>query len=112
MHVESIPKVRILVCVVQAKENTKTSLGIYFAGSDGRNFGCYTTSIPFGYILLLVESTSKAFRILTKVLQGLSPSEQKKNPLSGICSCSACGMMFELFIENYRPFNLSLSSNG
>jgi hypothetical protein len=30
----------ILACVVQAKENTKTSLGIYFAGSDGRIRTC------------------------------------------------------------------------
>ena len=31
---------------------------------DGRNFGHYMTSIPFGYIFLSVKSTSKAFRIL------------------------------------------------
>jgi len=29
-----------------------------------KSFGRYTTSKPFGYILLLVESTSKALRIL------------------------------------------------
>lgn len=42
------------------------SIMVIFVCSGGRNFSCYTSSIPFGHILLLVESTAKAFRILTK----------------------------------------------
>ena len=36
--------------------------------SSGRNLGCYTTSIPFEYIISLgSQSILKAFRVLRKV---------------------------------------------
>jgi len=57
------------------------SVVIYRAG---RNFSCYISSIPFGYILPLVESTSKAFRILTNVTFSHVLCRITKNPQEGI----------------------------
>ncbi len=57
--------------------------------SEG-NFGCYTTSIPFGYIFLSVKSTSKAFRILTKVTFSHFLPTHKQTRHTDVCSFCTC----------------------
>ncbi len=56
---------------------------VCFVCAPERSFGCYTTSIPFGQIVSLSsQSSSKAFRILTKDVPRLSSGAQTKNDRS------------------------------
>ena len=60
------------------------------------------TCIPFRYILPLVESTSKAFRALTKSLPGFSEGAQTKNPRRD---------SFAVRLQGLEPWTISLKGS-